>query len=434
MGRVGDIEAALGRESAEWKAGGRTVFFSALAYGSGPLLFLTSASVFMRPTMEATGWSSSEVLLSPLVALLFTLFGPFVGRFVDRRGVRRAIMIGIIPYIGLAILFALLPANRITFYLLAAAIGIFGAFGYQIPYSRAVANWFDKGAGKAFGFVGMGGAAMPLLGIPLVTLAIYQAGWQAGYLVLAAFALLMALPSAFFGVHERQDGVPSTQHRPMVGQPAPDLSDQPEGKEVRDIFRGARFWMFALHIFFVGAAASGFLSNMQPILLDGGLDVAVATTVTTLFTAGIICGRLGAGILMDLIDRYWVAVPIFIVSICCALALANIGFLPVVIVAVAAVLTAAGQGAEGDIGAYFILKEYGREHFGTLYATAGIFGGTGGLVAPFLFTYMRDTTGSYTAAAYLGAALYGAGALAIIVFGVLGRCERKREDPRPLEA
>lgn len=423
MGPAGDIEAASGRESAEWKAGGRTVFFSALAYGSGPLLFLTSASVFMRPTMEATGWNSSEVLLSPLVALLFTLFGPFVGRFVDRRGVRRAIMIGIIPYIGLAVLFALLPANRITFYLLAAAIGIFGAFGYQIPYSRAVANWFDKGAGKAFGFVGMGGAAMPLLGIPLVTLAIYQAGWQAGYLVLAAVALLMALPSAFFGVHERPDDAVSTQQA-AASEPAPVGLGQPEGKAVRDIFRGARFWIFALHIFFVGGAASGFLSNMQPILLDGGLDVAVATTVTTLFTAGIICGRLGAGILMDLIDRYWVAIPIFLVSICGALALANIGVLPVVIVALAALLTAAGQGAEGDIGAYFILKEYGREHFGTLYATAGIFGGAGGLIAPFLFTHIRDVTGSYTAAAYLGAALYGAGALAIIIFGMLGRAER----------
>jgi MFS family permease len=351
-----------------------------------------------------------------------------VGRFVDRRGVRRAIFIGIIPYIGLATLFAILPADRITFYLLAAAIGIFGAFGYQIPYSRAVAYWFDKGAGKAFGIVGMGGAAMPLIGIPLVTLAIYQAGWQAGYLVLAAFALLMALPSAFFGVHERHDGDQAIEAEKVVDKLVPDGSGSPGAEGVREILRGMRFWIFALHIFFVGGAASGFLSNMQPILLDGGLDVAVATTVTTLFTAGIICGRLGAGILMDLIDRYWVAIPIFLVSICGALALANIGVLPVAIVAAAALLTAAGQGAEGDIGAYFILKEYGREHFGTLYATAGIFGGAGGLVVPFLFTYIRDVSGSYTAAAYLGAALYGAGALAIILFGVLGRGEPRRKN------
>lgn len=433
-GHTGDIEERPSPESAEWRAGGRTVFFSALAYGSGPLLFLTSASVFMRPTMEATGWSSSEVLLSPLVALLFTFLGPLVGRFVDRRGVRRAIMIGIIPYIALAILFAILPANRITFYLLAVGIGIFGAFGYQIPYSRAVANWFDKGAGKAFGFVGMGGAAMPLVGIPLVTLAIYQAGWQAGYLVLAAFALLMALPSAFFGVHEKPAGASPTDPAKAEAHQASDRYDQPGSATVRDIFGGVRFWIFALHIFFVGGAASGFLSNMQPILLDGGLDLAVATTVTTLFTAGIICGRLGAGILMDLVDRYWVAIPIFLVSICGALALANIGTLPVIIVALAALLTAAGQGAEGDIGAYFILKEYGRDHFGTLYATAGIFGGAGGLVAPFLFTHIRDVTGSYTAAAYLGAALYGAGALAILLFGVLGRLQAGRTNSLPVQS
>jgi MFS family permease len=418
---IGDDIVRESAEIAEWRAGGRTVFFSALAYGSGPLLFLTTSSVFIRPTMEATGWSTSEVLLSPLVAVLITMLGPLVGRFVDRRGVRRAIMIGILPYIGLATLFAILPANRVTFYLLAAGIGIFGAFGYQIPYSRAVTYWFDKGAGKAFGIVGMGGAAMPLIGIPLVTLAIYHAGWQAGYLVLAAFALLMALPSALFGVEERSDSDRASD----VGQTGEILASETlrsaSDEGVRQIFKGVRFWVFALHIFLVGGAASSFLSNMQPILLDGGLDVRVATTVTTLFTAGIICGRLGAGILMDLINRYWVAIPIFLLSVGGALALANIGGLPFTIVAFAAFLTAAGQGAEGDIGAYFILKEYGREHFGILYATAGIFGGAGGLLAPFLFTYMRDETGNYIAAAYLGAALYGAGALAIFVFGLLGR-------------
>ena len=182
--------------------GGRTVLFSAIGYGTGPILFVTTSSVFIRPTMEATGWSTSEVLLSPLVTVLFTLLGPLVGRIVDRRGVRRAILIGLIPYLILLILFATLPANRITFYALAAGIGTFGAFGYLVPYSRAVASRFDKGAGKAFAIVGVGGAGMPLFCIPLVTLAIYQIGWQAGYLVLAAFGLLSALPAALFGVQE----------------------------------------------------------------------------------------------------------------------------------------------------------------------------------------------------------------------------------------
>jgi MFS family permease len=410
-----------GGEAAEWRLGGRTVFFGALAYGSGPILFLTTASVFIRPTMEATGWTTSEVLVSPLVVVLLTFLGPLVGQLVDRRGVRRAIMIGLVPYILVLVLFATLPINRVTFYLLAAGIGIFGAFGYLVPYSRAVASWFDKGAGKAFGIVGVGGASMPLIGIPLVTLAIYRIGWQAGYLVLAAFALLIALPGAFFGIEERGDREPIGAGSNAIDGGGVEGSSGLEVESIRHIVMSARFWVFSMHIFLVGGAASAFLSNMQPMLLDGGLDVAVATTVTTLFTAGIIFGRLGAGVLMDLINRYAVAVSVFVVSMLGALALANVGFLPVVMIAIAALLTAVGQGAEGDIGAYFILKEYGRGHFGTLYATAGVFGGAGALIVPYIFSWIRDGSGGYSAAAYLGAALYAAGTLAIILFGALGR-------------
>jgi nitrate/nitrite transporter NarK len=316
-----------------------------------------------------------------------------------------------------------LPVKRFTFYAVGAGIGIFGAFGYLVPYSRAVASWFDKGAGKAFGIVGVGGASMPLLGIPLVTLAIYRIGWQAGYLVLAAFALLVALPAALFGVQERRGHEEVADKEEANSTVAPEGTNRLEDSDVRQVLRTPRFWIFSLHIFLIGGAASAFLSNMQPIMLDGGLDVGHATTVTTLFTAGIIFGRLGAGVLMDLINRYWVAVPVFVVSMLGALTLANVEFFPVAVIAVAALLTAAGQGAEGDIGAYFILKEYGRDDFGTLYATAGIFGGAGAMVVPYVFSYIRDVSGGYTAAAYLGAALYAAAALAIIVFGALGRSE-----------
>ena len=423
MAMIVEVEASKPRESTEWKMGGRTVLVGALGYGTGPILFLTTASVFIRPTMEATGWSTSEVLLSPLVTVCLTFMGPLVGRLVDRRGVRRAIMIGLVPYIMLLILFATLPVKRFTFYAVGAGIGIFGAFGYLVPYSRAVASWFDKGAGKAFGIVGVGGASMPLLGIPLVTLAIYRIGWQAGYLVLAAFALLVALPAALFGVQERRGHEEVADKEEANSTVAPEGTNRLEDSDVRQVLRTPRFWIFSLHIFLIGGAASAFLSNMQPIMLDGGLDVGHATTVTTLFTAGIIFGRLGAGVLMDLINRYWVAVPVFVVSMLGALTLANVEFFPVAVIAVAALLTAAGQGAEGDIGAYFILKEYGRDDFGTLYATAGVFGGAGAMVVPYVFSYIRDVSGGYTAAAYLGAALYAAAALAIIVFGALGRSE-----------
>lgn len=210
---------------------------------------------------------------------------------------------------------------------------------------------------------------------------------------------------------------------------APAVANRPGSSRIGQILHTPRFWIFSLHSFFVGGAASAFLSNMQPIMLDGGLNVALATSVTMLFTAGIILGRLGAGVLMDLFNRYKVAVAVFVMSMLGALALANIAVFPVAAIAIAALLTAAGQGAEGDIGAYFILKEYGPDDFGTLYAAAGILGGAGGMIVPYVFSYTRDVTGGYSAAVYLGAVLYAAGTLAIILFGVLGRAGPPAETP-----
>ena len=160
-------------------------------------------------------------------------------------------------------------------------------------------------------------------------------------------------------------------------------------------------------------------------MLDGGLGVTLATTVTTVYIAGVTFGRLVTGVLMDLINRYWVAVCVFAVSMLAGLALAYIEYFPFALIALAALLTAAGSGAEGDIGAYFILKEYGRDDFGTLFATATVLGGVGAMIGPYLFSYIRDVSGGYRAAAYLGATLYAAGALAIIVFGALGRSEAR---------
>lgn len=191
------------RESAEWRRGGRTVLFSAVGFGSGAVLFVLTASVFVKPTMQATGWSTSEVLVSPIAVLLLTACGPLAGRIADRWGARRTIVTGLVPYIIMLVLFATVPISKFTFYGLAVATGIVGSFAYMVPFNRAVASWFDKGAGKAFGLVGVGSAVTPLLAIPLVTLAVYNIGWQAGYLVLAGFALLISLPAVLFGIRER---------------------------------------------------------------------------------------------------------------------------------------------------------------------------------------------------------------------------------------
>ncbi|MFC9556205.1 MFS transporter [Rhodococcus sp. NPDC056960] len=403
-------------EVTEWKQGGRTVLFSAIGYGSAAVLFVYTASVFVKPTMQGTGWSTSEVLVSPIVILLLAGCGPLAGRAADRWGARRTIVAGLVPYAVLLLLFATLPISKFTFYGMAVAIGIVGSFVYIVPFNHAVASWFDKGAGKAFGLVGAGSAAMPLIAIPVVTLAIYNIGWQAGYFVLAVFALLISLPAVLFGMQDRprQD-----EYSLSVADLSPG-EDTADGLSVRQILRTPRYWIFSFSIVAVTGTTSGFIANLQPILLDGGVSLAAATTVTTLWSVGMVVGRLGSGTLLDIFPRrrVTVAVTILMVAAVGSLSVGVVGAVPVVVAAIGVMLVAVSGGAEADFGAYFLLKEYGRRNFGSLYATALAFSGVAGVSFPYLFSFIRDSTGSYFSATLAGAAALMVAALSILVFGL----------------
>ncbi|PZH18827.1 hypothetical protein C1I97_03140 [Streptomyces sp. NTH33] len=419
MSLSNEPQPAGGREVAEWKNGGRTAAFALFGYGAGPVLLIITASVFVRPTMEATGWSTSEVLVSPVLVLLLSACGPIAGRLADRWGARKTIIAGLVPFSVILTLFALLPINKVTFYGLALASGIIGSFAYMVPFNRAVVSWFDKGAGKAFGLVGSGSAVMALIATPIVTLAIYNFGWQAGYLVLAGFVLLISLPAVVFGMQDRL----RTNEVHGSSAESPDAA-----RSVKQVLRTPRYWIFSFSIFAVTTATTGYLAHLQPILLDSGLSVAVATTVTTLYSVGTIAGRLLGGTLLDFFPRRKIAVAVSILLAAAfgSLVMIATGSVPIFIIAIAVILVALSQGAEADIGAYFVAKEYGPRNFGTLYSTALALSGVAAVASPYAFGAIRDASGSYMWACVVGAGGLVLAALSVLVFGMTGS-----RDPDP---
>lgn len=394
----------------EWKRGARTVVSAAIGYGTGPLLVGTTSSIFIRPVMEATGWSTTEVLVAPFLSLGFAFLGPVAGRLADRFGLKRVLAAGLIPYAVVLLILSMVEMTQPVYYALNALIGIFGGLVFIVPWTRAIAGWFDKSAGKAFGLLGVGGAGIPVLAIPVVSWAIYTWGFQAGYVVLACFALVISLPAALIGIQVRND--PSLSAEAAETDSLPNIPSSSLGQALRSPY----FWAFSGTIFISYAAVSGFAANMQPIFLDSGLDVAVATVITSLVVMGVAAGRMLAGVFLDRGRPYVVASVFCLAGVLGAVILVGAASLPVAAIVIGAFLVSMTQGAEADFTSYFMLKRFGPANFGTIFAFAFMAAALGGLVGSYAFAFIRDATGSYAGASAIGAGLYLVGSMLFLGF------------------
>src|SRR3954470_597248 len=146
---------------------------------------------FVRPWEAAFGASRGDIAL--IGSLSFLVYGgsqPFVGRAVDRFGIRRTLAVSTLVVAGGMALSAAAqtPWQLALTYGVVASLGFGGASG--VAASVAVTYWFTSRRGLAFALVEAGFGAGQLLLVPLALPAGAAVGWRS---TLVAGALLLAL-------------------------------------------------------------------------------------------------------------------------------------------------------------------------------------------------------------------------------------------------
>ncbi len=332
-----------------------------LLVGSGAINVF-AFGVFLKPVTQdlhvGREFFSSGLILNSTLSALSTL--P-LGWMLDRWGVRRVMVVGLIFYsLGVAA-YSFMTAAPLMMYLAFGLAGLFGCIGSPVPYGAAITMWFDRQRGLAIG-IAMAGVGLGVAVVPqIAAFYIGHFGWRTAYLVLAATVFAIAwLPVALF-VRE-----PTHKDAAKHVNIAPQDAELP-GMTPRQAFLGSwRFWSLTIAFFIAIMAINGTLTHIVALLTDRGIPLGVATGALSAAGLALIAGRIVSGWCIDRFFAPYVAICFFIVPMIGIALLASGagGAVPLM----GAILCGIGVGAEVDIMAFMVSRYFGLRSYGTIYA------------------------------------------------------------------
>ncbi|WP_051330630.1 MFS transporter [Niveispirillum irakense] len=380
------------------------VLVSLLGISTGPAAFgLASLGLMIGPLEQEFGWDRAQTSSAVSIMMICTALSlPFVGRLVDRFGVRRVLIPSII-IMGLCLLSLPLVTALWQFVAVYIVMGTLAVGSNSVPYMRVLASWFDRSRGLAIGIAGsgtgLGFAYVPVLTEWLVT----SHGWRTGYVGLGLIMLCLTLPMILFLLRESPAAMGLT---PDGLPPALDAAGTPvtpaaqTGDTLREALTRRDFWSLVTIFVSLAFVLYGLIPHLVPMLTDRGLSTRDAAQIASIFGLATFGGRLLIGFLIDRHDARLIAFIFFSLS---ALGLGVLAMdLPTWAFLVAALLLGGSLGAEVDMLAYLTSRYFGLRSFAAIFGV--LFGAVmmGMGLGPAIFGFVFDKTGSYNSMLALG--------------------------------
>jgi MFS family permease len=196
--------------------------------------------------------------------LVSGFFGPFVGRALDRRPLKQMMLVGaVVVSAG----FACLSLTR-TLWQYYLVLGTFFAFGLSMmggmASSKLVANWFERGRGRALGIATMG---VSLSGMVMPTVATWlrdEWGWRQGFQVYSVGILVIVIPVVALFVVTRPEDVGQQPDGGTENGAGTHDTEVDRIWKTSEILRSPNFWLIALPFGLVFSALSAILVHLPP--------------------------------------------------------------------------------------------------------------------------------------------------------------------------
>jgi MFS family permease len=331
-----------------------------LLVGAGAV-HIFAFGVFLKPVSEDLGIGRGELSSGLILTSTLNALGCLpLGYLLDRYGVRRVMMPGIILYAIGIMGWSLLGPTATLIFLTFSFAGLFGAIGSPVAYGAVLTLWFDRRRGLAIG-IAMAGVGLGVAIIPqLAAFFIRSFGWRMAYVALGFTVIILAwLPVALF-VRE-----PTSRDASRHIDIAPVDGTLP-GLTVRQaVLHSWRFWALTVAFFLSITAINGTLTHTVALLTDRGIPLMAATAALSASGIALLAGRIVSGWCLDRYHGPTVAICFFVIP------MAGIGLLAadlgLTVSLGGAVLCGLGVGAEVDLMAFFVSRYFGLKAYGRIY-------------------------------------------------------------------
>lgn len=376
-------------------------------------------SVFVLPFMNEYDWTRSQVTLAFTLAIFFLGVGTIIGGLLqDKYGPRLVATIAGVLYGAAYILTG--TANSLgelyLWYGFVSGIGM--GMGYITPVATLL-KWFPDKRGLITGLAVAGYGAAALIMSPWAANSIEVRGISSTFYILGVIYLVVVIAAAQFYK------VPPEGYSPPGWQAsAKQMADRAlSDYTVRQATATWQFWALFAILFLNVSAGIMIISQASPMGQEivGMSEVTAAGLVVGVISIFNGAGRVFWAWLSDMMGRKRVFLTMFLIQAVLFFLLPNLTVTALFVPAVAIIALCYG-------GGFGTMPSFTADYFGTKFV-GGIYGiillawGLAAIPSPLLIAYVRETTGTYTTAIYILAAVM----LVSVVLPFIMRPPRRRE-------
>jgi OFA family oxalate/formate antiporter-like MFS transporter len=380
-------------------------------------------SVFRIPLTTTYGWTIPQVTMAFEIAILVLGFASFVGGALMRKvGPRRVALAGGVCY-GLGTILAGQAGGNIG--LLYLTYGVLGGIGLGLAYIVPLATlitWFPDRRGMITGLAVAGFGAGALVTAPVAQRLIRGVGLPGTFATLGAAYLVLVVNAALVMKRAPEGYRPDGWQPPASGRTAHGGRDY----TLREALGSCQWYALWAILFLNTCAGISIISQASPM----AQEMAHASAAAAAGLVGFIAIANGSGRLMwawlsDFVGRRQVFLAMFLLQAVIFLLLSRAQTFATLGILTFLVLLCYGGGF-GTMPA-FAADLFGPANVGSIYGLMLTAWGCAGVVGPTLIAYVRQTTGHYTEALDVIAAVMLLGAL--IPLMIRSPCERRETTP-----